>query len=86
MNVIQIVQAHLVANGFDGLFNYRMCACETADLAPCGNIMAECCAGHKTPCDCGEHAWHINETQPKENPIHEVLSDEPPDRPEMPDY
>ena len=58
--VIEIVRVHLEQNGYDGLFNEDAgCACENGDLAPCMEIGADCEAGYKTECDCGEHDWHI---------------------------
>lgn len=58
--VIWIVRDWLTANGYDGLCsNNRECACCTDDLAPCGNIGDDCEAGHKRPCNCGDHDWHI---------------------------
>jgi len=41
--VIEIVKAHLVANGFDGLVcGAAECGCELADLAPCCENISEC--------------------------------------------
>jgi hypothetical protein len=58
--VIQIVKAHLEANGFDGLFSSGNCACKKDDLAPCGEIQGDCEAGHLSKCDCDEgHDFHI---------------------------
>jgi len=47
-DVITIVEQHLTANGYDGLFNSDAdCACVTSDLAPCGQIGHDCRAGYK---------------------------------------
>jgi hypothetical protein len=55
-----IIKEYLVANGYDGLFNPDGdCACSNDDLNPCDEPMADCEAGYKKPCDCGEHDWHI---------------------------
>lgn len=33
-----------------------------SDLFPCNGIeLYTCQPGYKTPCDCGEHEWHIDE-------------------------
>lgn len=59
----EIIMAYLVANGFDGLYNRDgECACEVADLFPCGSAGVRWCrAGYRQPCDCGEHDLHIGE-------------------------
>lgn len=58
--VIAMVQAHLKANGFDGLYSDDgECACLTDDLAPCGEIGGSCSAGYKQRCDCGDHDFHV---------------------------
>lgn len=61
MNVKQIVAAHLVETRHDGLFNaYAECACELADIMPCGGDSAECEPGYRHPCRCGEgHQFHM---------------------------
>lgn len=46
--VIEIVKAHLVANGFDGLkAPFDDCGCEVADLAPCASDCSRCEPGYK---------------------------------------
>jgi len=62
--VVEIVRKYLVDNGYDGLFSEGVCACTHEDLAPCGQIEGNCTAGFKTPCNCGEHDYHIEETKP----------------------
>ena len=43
MKIIEIVRAHLVAGGYDGLVcGAAECGCELADLQPCGESMSEC--------------------------------------------
>lgn len=43
MNVIEIVSAHLIANGFDGLVQPAAeCGCELGDLAPCAGCIDTC--------------------------------------------
>ena len=42
MKIIEIVRAHLVAGGYDGLVCDGTCSCELADLQPCGESMSEC--------------------------------------------
>lgn len=43
MKVIEIVKAHLVAGGFDGLVcGAAECGCELAELAPCCGDISEC--------------------------------------------
>lgn len=61
MTLIEIVSAYLTANGYGGLYNEGECACEKADLAPCGQIGMDCTPGYRAPCDCGDHDWHIQE-------------------------
>lgn len=62
MNVREIIQAYLKANGFDGLVSNGDCSCDIDDLFPCigGDWIAECEPGHEVPCDCGEHDFHIS--------------------------
>jgi len=60
IDVRDILDAYLIANAFDGLFNEDAdCACQVGDLAPCGEGFMHCMAGHRKPCDCGDHDWHI---------------------------
>lgn len=63
-NIKQIVEQHLKAHGYDGLWcPMQLCSCTVGDLFPCGEGMESCEAGHKIPgCsdDCGEGcAFHI---------------------------
>lgn len=71
MNVRQIVEQWLRANGYDGLSGLD-CCCEVNDLMPCGEYVDGCEAGYKVPCpgaeDCaadGDCPWHINTSKPK---------------------
>lgn len=59
LDVLEIVEAYLRATGQDGLYQPKECACALGDLAPCGEIRADCIAGHQGPCDCGDHDFHI---------------------------
>lgn len=69
LTVLEIVQAGLIANGYDGLCNPdEGCECEVCDLAPCGEISGECTAGWKVPCSCGDHDWHISSASDGEQP------------------
>jgi hypothetical protein len=56
-----IVKEFLEENDYDGIFNESEgCACAPDDLFPCGDPQANCEAGWKTACDCGDnHDWHI---------------------------
>lgn len=54
MNVRDICAAHLTAAGFSGLYEADECACEVADLFPCGNsigMLSDCEAGYVRRCD-----------------------------------
>jgi hypothetical protein len=60
MTVKELVATYLREHNYDGLWNPDgECACLASDLCPCGEPMDRCEPGHKTPCDCGEHDWHI---------------------------
>jgi hypothetical protein len=46
-SLIELVKSDLKNNGYDGLFHSEIdCACKLDDLAPCGEIGMECCAGY----------------------------------------
>lgn len=46
--VIEIVKAHLVANGFDGLVQTDAeCGCLCDDLAPCNSDYSQCEPGYR---------------------------------------
>lgn len=48
MTVIEIVQAHLVANGYDGLLSpCADCGCLADELAPCGSDCSQCEPGYR---------------------------------------
>ena len=60
MNTKEIIEKYLRDNGFDGLYNEDDCACSLDDLVTCGDILIDCEAGHRVPCDCGRsHNFHI---------------------------
>ena len=66
MEIRQIVEQWLRANGYDGLTTVD-CGCVVDDLMPCGEYVADCEAGYKVPClgggDCpadGDCPWHIS--------------------------
>jgi len=43
MTVLEMVRKQLLANGWDGLCNGDgFCGCNLQDLAPCGDVQAEC--------------------------------------------
>jgi len=61
MRIREVITNYLFENGCDGLFNqHAECACELADLMPCGGDSSECLPGYRHPCDCGEHLFHIS--------------------------
>lgn len=48
MDVIEMVDIYLTENGYGGLYSEGSgCACDAGDLAPCGQIDSNCCAGYK---------------------------------------
>jgi hypothetical protein len=48
MNCKQMIEAHLMVNGYEGLFNQNVpCGCELSDLVPCDGEIADCEAGYK---------------------------------------
>lgn len=60
MKVIDIVKAHLVENGFDGLYQEDAeCACLVDDLRPCGDDCSNCRPGYKGADESGEGDWCI---------------------------
>lgn len=61
-NVRKILTKYLEDMGWDGLFNADGgCACDIAELIPCGQDCSECQPGYKHPCDCEEeHEFHIS--------------------------
>lgn len=68
-SILDIVRRYLSAGGFDGLYSADgECACDTDDLAPCGETPQDCRAGYKVPCPstCGAHDWHIQDEKLKE--------------------
>ena len=74
-NVQEIVEAHLKANGYDGLYNFvGECGCEVSDLDPGNCFEASCEPGYKEPCtgdNCpldGDCDWHISPKKPETTP------------------
>lgn len=62
--VIEIVAAHLVEQGFDGLVNPDIeCGCLRDDLAPCGNIGHDCEPGYRGADETGEGDWSMYRTK-----------------------
>jgi len=47
MDVKQILCEYLTEHGYDGLYLPALCACEVADLAPCGEDFGHCRPGYK---------------------------------------
>ena len=69
--VIEIVRAHLEANGFDGLvMPDAECGCLLADLRPCGDDFSDCKAGYKHPRDNrdGDGDWIISTSKTPPEP------------------
>jgi hypothetical protein len=61
----EIIKEYLVSNGYDGLFNPKLCACGIDDLYPCGGEgVLDCKAGFWQPCDCNKHYFQIGEDKP----------------------
>lgn len=68
MRVIEIVRAHLVSNGFDGLVHSDSeCGCELSCLQPCGEDFADCKPGYKHLTPGGEYDWVISESKEPPN-------------------
>ena len=75
-NVHDLVRRYLEGSGFDGLFNEAgQCACDTEDLAPCGEMSGDCELGYKaTPeqadalgaCTDDDADWYIVRTKPRD--------------------
>ena len=62
MTVKEIITKYLNDNGYDGLYNEdEYCACAIDDLCDCPSF--GCKAGYKVPCDCGEHAYYMQEVK-----------------------
>lgn len=59
MDVFEIVQNYLVANGYDGLVDdFGECACLVGELAPCAQIGGSCRAGHRVHVPRGSCEYH----------------------------
>lgn len=66
MEVIKIVELHLKAHGFDGLYSDE-CGCFIDDLAPCCEIQGSCRAGYKhTSSVSGQSVISCNKTMSDE--------------------
>lgn len=65
MKVIEIVKAHLVREGFDGLVQTdAQCGCLLDDLAPCGGVGHDCEAGYRgADLDGNPGDWAIYRTK-----------------------
>lgn len=57
-----IVKEYLDTHGFDGLYSSGECGCYKDNLFPCESPQADCAAGYRTECDCGDHDYHISPT------------------------
>ena len=61
MTVREIIKQYLDTNGFDGLYSADgECACLKDELCLCDENCMGCLPGYETPCNCGEHDWHIS--------------------------
>jgi hypothetical protein len=69
MRVIEIVKAHLVAGGYDGLVQPDAeCGCELADLSPCCDNINNCQPGFKRPGPPNDpHGWLMFTTKEAAN-------------------
>jgi hypothetical protein len=45
MEIRELLEEALEANGYDGLYQHGVCACRKGDLMPCGEPGAQCMAG-----------------------------------------
>ena len=74
MRVIEIVKAHLVANGFDGLVQTDAeCGCLCEDLAPCAGDFGACEPGYRGADEEGNaDDWAIYRT--KERALESVVT------------
>jgi hypothetical protein len=62
--VIQIIKAHLVTIGADGLvLPDAECGCELADLAPCGGVDGACEPGYRGADQLYGGAWAMYRTR-----------------------
>lgn len=60
MNVHDIIKAHLVEIGADGLANSdQECGCDKDDLAPCGEACMECVPAHKCKIPTGAGGYIV---------------------------
>jgi hypothetical protein len=64
MKVIEIVKAHLEANGFDGLVHTDAgCGCLCDDLAPCCQDISQCEPGYRGADESEDSDWAIYRTK-----------------------
>ena len=55
MSVVDIVRQYLMLNDYDGLCEPEMeCGCGLDDLAPCGDLKADCKSAYRIPDKTGE--------------------------------
>lgn len=66
MTLKEIVREYLKEHGYDGLFSEADCACLADDLFPCDSPRDDCQPGHRLPCDCGDHDFHIGVKEEEE--------------------
>lgn len=60
IDVGDIIEEYLEKNGYHGLYTeFGECACLIKDIGACENISLDCIPGWMSPCDCGEHDFHI---------------------------
>ena len=66
MEIKDIIIAHLIETGRDGLYNADSeCGCLADDLAPCGQINLDCKSGYKHYKEC-ETGWEIEDWEIRE--------------------
>jgi len=64
-NVKDIIREYLVANGYDGLFNFDgECACLLDDLMPCEQCCDECIPGYRADDPTGEYDFLMQSERP----------------------
>jgi hypothetical protein len=69
MKVIEILKAHLVAGGFDGLVQEAAeCGCELGDLVPCTSDFSECEPAYRRPDPDDKDGWLMCAKRPGQAP------------------
>jgi len=67
MRIRNLICRYLREHGYDGLFNRDLdCACEAANIAPCGEISCECEAGYRVAGAGWEDNWRMQREKPGE--------------------